>query len=221
MAENMKKKYDKYWRNYEAVNPYLFSSILLDPRHKERFFRYCFVVLFSEFKTNELVFKARNNLYSLYEEYKLLYGDDVEVMDVVNDEKELGVDARQVFDSGNMRILKDNNFVECKTKVDFYLLESCENPKNESFDVLDWWKVNSSNYPILSYVTRDILAMPVSTMASESAFSTGGRVLDPHRCSLSTRTVEALIYTQNWQRSTPINLDEAIDEIEHIEIGKM
>ncbi|KAH9662777.1 BED-type domain-containing protein [Citrus sinensis] len=211
----------KYWGNYETVNPYLFVPILLDPRHKERFLRYCFVVLFGEFKANELVVKVRNNLHSLYEEYKLLYGDDVEVMNIVNDEKELEVDteidARQVFDSGYMRILKDNTFVECKTEVDLYLLESCENPENESFDVLDWWKINSSKYPILSYVAQDILAMPVSTVASESAFNTGGRVLDPYRCSLSTRTVKALICTQNWLRSSPINLDEAIDEIEHIE----
>ncbi|KAL9416789.1 hypothetical protein AB3S75_039891 [Citrus x aurantiifolia] len=61
-------------------------------------------------------------------------------------------------------------------------------------------------------------APPSSKSSSNAeAFRTGGRVLDPHRCSLSTRTVEALICTQNWLRSTPINLDEAIDEIEHIE----
>ncbi|KAK9203688.1 hypothetical protein WN943_013944 [Citrus x changshan-huyou] len=159
MAENMKTKYDKYWGNYETINPYLFVSILLDPRHKERFLRYCFVVLFGEFKASELVVKVRNNLHSLYEEYKLLYGDDVEVMNDVNNEKELEVD----------------------TEVD------------------------------------DILVMHVSIVAYESAFSTCGRVLDLHRCSLSTRMVEALICTQNWLRLTPINLDEAIDEIEHIE----
>ena len=102
-----------------------------------------------------------------------------------------------------------------------YLLESCKNLENESFDVLDWLKINSSKYSILSYVARDILVMHVSTVASKSAFSTGGRVLDPHQCSLSTRMVEALICTQNWLRSTPINLDEAIDEIEHIETCKM
>ena len=103
MAGNMKKKYDKYWGNYESVNPFLFVSILFNPRHKERFLRYCFVVLFGEFKANELVVKVRNNLSSLYDEYKLLYCDDVEVMEVVNDEKELEVDiegdARMVFDS--------------------------------------------------------------------------------------------------------------------------
>ena len=68
MVENMKKKYDKYWGNYETINSYLFVSILLDPRHKEWFLRYCFVVLFGEFKANELVVKVHNSLHSLYEE---------------------------------------------------------------------------------------------------------------------------------------------------------
>ena len=67
------------------------------------FWDIAFVVLFVEFKANELVVKVRNNLSSLYDEYKLLYCDDVEVMEVVNDEKELEVDiegdARMVFDS--------------------------------------------------------------------------------------------------------------------------
>ena len=67
----------------------------------------------------------RNNLSSLYAEYKLLYCDDVEVMEAMNDEKELEIDiegdARMVFDSGYMSILKDNIFVESKTKVDHYL----------------------------------------------------------------------------------------------------
>ncbi|CAI8603038.1 unnamed protein product [Vicia faba] len=34
-------------------------------------------------------------------------------------------------------------------------------------------EVNSNKYPILGQMTRDVLAMPVSNVASESAFSTG------------------------------------------------
>ena len=105
--------------------------------------------------------------------------------------------------------------------MDVYLTESYENLKNESFEILDWWKINFSKYPIFSYVVRYILAMPVSIVTSESAFGTSGRILDPHQCSLSTRTMEALICTQNWLLSTPTNLDEAINKIEHIEIGNM
>ena len=56
-------------------------------------------------------------------------------------------------------------------------------------------------------------------MASKSAFSTGGRVLDPFQSSLTPKMVEALICGQNWLRSSPIpiNLREAMDDIEKYE----
>ncbi|RYR34987.1 hypothetical protein Ahy_A10g050061 isoform A [Arachis hypogaea] len=86
----------------------------------------------------------------------------------------------------------------------------------------DFFKeVNFSKYPILSQIARDVLAMPVSTVASESAFSTGGRVLNNYRSSLTPKTVEALICTQNWLRASPMTIDfeELIDEFEKLELG--
>lgn len=108
----------------------------------------------------------------------------------------------------------------CKTEVDLYLIESYENPENESFEILDWWKIISSRYLILSYVARDISVIPVSIVASKPIFNTGGRILNPHQCSLSTRTVEALICIRSWLCSTLINLDEATYENEHVETVK-
>ena len=69
-----------------------------------------------------------------------------------------------------------------------------------SCDVLQWWKLNSQRFPILSRLARDVLVLLISTVASESAFSTGGRVLDIFRSSLTLKLVEALICTQDWPR---------------------
>ncbi|XP_041009356.1 uncharacterized protein LOC121253405 [Juglans microcarpa x Juglans regia] len=72
--------------------------------------------------------------------------------------------------------LKDS--LESKSELDRYLAERCED-ENDSFDLLIWWKVNSVRYRVLSKVARNVLAIPVSIVASESTFSTVGRVLDP------------------------------------------
>ena len=63
------------------------------------------------------------------------------------------------------------------------------------------------------------MAIPVSTVASESAFSTGGHVLDQFRSSLTPKLVEALICTEDWLRDSAVSIDveENIEEIKAIE----
>ncbi|GJW80416.1 zinc finger BED domain-containing protein RICESLEEPER 2-like protein [Tanacetum coccineum] len=45
----------------------------------------------------------------------------------------------------------------------------------------------------LSKMARDVLAIPISTVASEATFSAGGRVIDPYRSALKSNTVEMLL----------------------------
>ena len=49
-------------------------------------------------------------------------------------------------------------------------MDRCEST-TQNFDILTWWKTNAHRYPILAQIARDVLAMPISTIASESAFS--------------------------------------------------
>uniref|UniRef100_A0A2N9EKL9 HAT C-terminal dimerisation domain-containing protein n=1 Tax=Fagus sylvatica TaxID=28930 RepID=A0A2N9EKL9_FAGSY len=59
------------------------------------------------------------------------------------------------------------------------------------------------------------LAIPVLTITSESAFSTSGRLLSPHRSKLHPKTVEALMCAQNWLwagiKSTSSTKEEDMD----------
>ena len=71
-------------------------------------------------------------------------------------------------------------------------------PRKEEVDILHWWKMKSELYPVLSRIARDVLAIPASTVPSESAFSTGGRVISDYRTSLTRTIVEALICLQDW-----------------------
>ncbi|KAF7119686.1 hypothetical protein RHSIM_Rhsim13G0120000 [Rhododendron simsii] len=74
-----------------------------------------------------------------------------------------------------------------------------ETDDDEPFDILSWWRSQESRYPVLTVMARVILTVPISTVASEAAFSAGGRVISEKRSSLNPDTVEALIYLKDWQ----------------------
>ena len=73
-----------------------------------------------------------------------------------------------------------------KTELQKYLNEGLEEDEMGE-DVLGWWKVHGPRYPVVAHMASDVLAVPASTVASESAFSTGGRTLDSFRTSLTPK----------------------------------
>ncbi|KAK2647355.1 hypothetical protein Ddye_014844 [Dipteronia dyeriana] len=84
-----------------------------------------------------------------------------------------------------------------KTELKMYFDEQVEN-NSPDFDILSWWKGNKGKYLILAKIVRDILAIPISMVASESAFSVRGRFLSPRRRILHLDTLDALMCIQNW-----------------------
>ena len=51
---------------------------------------------------------------------------------------------------------------------------------------------------MLSIIARDVLIMPMSTIASEAAFSASGRVVSKKRCNLSPEAIEVVVCLKDW-----------------------
>ena len=60
--------------------------------------------------------------------------------------------------------------------------------------MLGRWKVHGPRYPIVTRMARDLLAIPISTIALESTFSTGGRILDSFQTSLTPKVIDSIKY---------------------------
>ncbi|CAN0847780.1 Putative AC transposase, partial [Linum grandiflorum] len=60
------------------------------------------------------------------------------------------------------------------------------------------WKLNGAKYPTSQQIARNFLAIPITSIASESAFRSYKRLLDPHMSRLHYSIVEAMMCTLSW-----------------------
>ena len=89
---------------------------------------------------------------------------------------------------------------QVRTELDLYLEEPTL-PRTQELDIINWWKFGGIKYPSLQKIAHDILPIPVTSVASESTFSTSGRILSPHRGRLTPTMAEALMCMQAWSRA--------------------
>lgn len=83
-----------------------------------------------------------------------------------------------------MFVSKTSSIDLWRSELDYYLEESL--------------LLSISDFDILVWVARDILAVHVSTVAFESAFNTSDRFFELHYSRLLPKTLEALMCAWNW-----------------------
>ncbi|KAM0916497.1 hypothetical protein ACQ4PT_010141 [Festuca glaucescens] len=209
----------------ENINMMIFMAVVIDPRYKLSEYTEIAIGEMYGDGNGQKVWSAINKcLYELFEESRVMYAP------VATDSAPQSTDAPRTEGGkgGAASLMKEliakrmrlntGASNSSKSELEKYLAEDCEDIESTNFDILAWWKTNSSRFPVLARLARDVLAIPISTVASESAFSTGGRVLDDFRTSLTPFMVEGIICTQDWlRRSTPINIQENTEELAKLE----
>ncbi|WOG95631.1 hypothetical protein DCAR_0414957 [Daucus carota subsp. sativus] len=227
MGERMKEKYDKYWGDVNKMNKLIYVAVVVDPRYKLEFLDFALVEEFG----NEIGWKLANDtkmvMKELFDEYKTTCQpkNTQDNNQGKSSNKSSSTSTSRTQSALGERFMTqklESGEIESKCELDMYLKESVYVTKSDDeFDILKWWKVNSSRFPILSQLARDVLAIPISTVVSESAFSVGGRVLDLYRSSLSPKVVEGLLCAQDWLRSykRPKTIEEDFNDIEKFEEG--
>ncbi|KAL8471939.1 hypothetical protein ACS0TY_029252 [Phlomoides rotata] len=197
MAEKMIVKFDKYW---SYVNGIMGVAIILDPRYKADLLEYYFGKIYvydAELEVERILTLCRELVEQYEKEYQKTDGHKnglTEANEVV------GVASMSDF----LTYASKKKRKPVRSELEQYLEKGILPPSASDFDLLTWWRLNKSKYPILSRIAKDILAIPVSIVASESAFSTSGRLIGPHRSRLHTKTIEALMCAQSWL-STEMN----------------
>jgi hypothetical protein len=220
VSMNMKFKYEKHWEDMDNINFFIYVAFILDPRSKmmalEFWLEKCNGHTWAR-KIKEMVTDILKRLMDQYNKFHM----GSSFVDVnTNRSNDAYVDAphgnlednETQFRSMFTKHIKKVNDLQYRSELDRYLHDGPV-PETNDFDILACWKIHAPTYPIFAEIARDVLAIHISSVASESAFSTSGRVLDSFRSSLSPITVEALICTQDWLLDR-LSIDEFDDLLE-------
>lgn len=194
MAQIMFGKFMKYWDECSL----LFTvACVLDPRWKMERIIFMYEKIYGS-NVDVRIDKALTFLKDLYKEYSAKISSPsctstqnvvVNNAEICEIDDELGEDWSKFISSRSVTISRND--------LDVYLEETLT-PDEKGFDVLLWWKGYVKKFSLLALIAKDIFTIPVTSVASESVFNLGRRIIDESRTSLAPATIQALICTHDW-----------------------
>ncbi|KAF7124630.1 hypothetical protein RHSIM_Rhsim12G0104300 [Rhododendron simsii] len=194
---DMEGKFRKY---YEEMPPIYLLAAVMDPRIKLEGVSLLLSGIGTNLGITTLPSSAFVNdlLTIMYAKYDTKFGPNVTRTAAPLTSPTSSNDASWFLLSSSLGIGSSN--VTSRVELSKYLeLESVSVNDRINFDILAWWKKNEEKYPVLSIMARDLLTPPVSSVASESAFSAGKRVLDERRSRLAPDILDCLICLKDWE----------------------
>ncbi|CAO2189979.1 unnamed protein product [Urochloa humidicola] len=155
---------------------YLVWSIppVLDPRYKLAYIEFTFRRAFGSKAAAYYISEVTTKIRKLYTDY-------TEHAGAINGTNSDGATAMAVGSAGLLEQAWDEHcrahgeggmlppvagsYPEAERELDRYLKDRLA-PRTEGFDILNWWKAHSSEYPTVARMARDALAMPTCSQLS-------------------------------------------------------
>ncbi|KAG2688933.1 hypothetical protein I3760_09G116200 [Carya illinoinensis] len=201
MACQMLAKFEKYWSEFNVL---LAIAVILDPRYKLHFVDFSYTKLYGNGSLEFL--NVQTKMASLFMEYNSSSAPTSSTTTFERSSSRTESESSSCrWNRVNTQVFQEfdsfggNDFAAHmqKSQLELYLDEP-RTDRNAKIYILSFWKGNEFRYPDLACMARDILSVPVSTVASESTFSVGGRIIDQYRSALKPDIVEALVCTRDW-----------------------
>ncbi|KAK6115446.1 hypothetical protein DH2020_007715 [Rehmannia glutinosa] len=194
----------------EEFNEVTDIILVLDPRNKMKLIEWCFPKIYSPGDAIVHVTTVHETLRMLYNEYVEAHKANSEKDASGYTQKENSSSMINVSVKGKDKVRVEftsyinqvDRVEQVKYELDVYLEEGvvmCED--DSEFKALKWWKMNNLKFRILSKMACDVQPIPITNVASKSAFSAGGRVIDPYRASLGVETIQVLLCAEDWLRA--------------------
>lgn len=194
VVAKMKAKFDAYWSKCSLG---LAVAAILDPRFKMKLVEYYYSQIYGS-TALERIKEVADGIRQLFNAYSICSGLVDQGSSLSGSGVPSGsVDSRDRLKGFDKFLNESSQSQSAISDLDKYLEEPIF-PRNCDFNILNWWRVHTPRYPILSMMARDVLGTPMSIFGPETAFSSGGKVLDSSECSLSPDTRQALICARDW-----------------------
>lgn len=201
MAARMFDKFSKYWAHFSTI---MVVAVVLDPRFKFQFVEWAFRRVYGEVEYEMELSKFKAKLETLYDAYLSEYSMSPSSSRPRRRRVTSGQQGGEQFDVVSDKFMTDFDSFSCekstgvlKSDLQMYLEEPLV-PRATNINILYHWRTNEVRFPVLALMAKDVLAIPISTVAFESVFSTTGRVLDCYRSSLKSSTAEAVVCLKDW-----------------------
>lgn len=151
-----------------------------------RYITWYFGEIYHPYRCIKELDEINKELEMLYKKYSKLVDNGKNNAQSSSSSRDTTNSLASVVSSGFQSFLQSSAAEVSKSKLLIYLEEANVSLDNKTFDLMNYWKVNAhaTRFPVLAAMARSFLAVPTSSISSESTFSMGGRILDDYMSSL-------------------------------------